>query len=151
MNLLPLPRVDGSSLRELFPQPGLDFEHSLAHFALRGSAAALAALAAGLTFLLLPGGVAFLVVLALTAAAAILLPSRYSVCWAGLLGPLCLLPVVLKLLNFQLFTVGFLDDLVSIGFCLMLCYLVDPVLLELVFATCYIFHIHHTERSLSHD
>lgn len=151
LNLLPLPGVDGSSLREFFPHPGLDFEHSPAHIALRGSAAALAALAAGLTLLLLPGGAAFLVVLAMTAAAPILLPSRYSVCWAGLLGTLCLLPVVLKLLNFQLLTAGLPADLASIGFCLVLCYLLDPVLLELVFATCYLFHIHHTERSFSHD
>ena len=151
LNLLPLPGVDGSSLREFFPHPGLDFEHSPAHIALRGSAAALAALAAGLTLLLLPGGAAFLVVLAMTAAAAILLPSRYSVCWAGLLGTLCLLPVVLKLLNFQLLTAGLPADLASIGFCLVLCYLLDPVLLELVFATCYLFHTHHTERRLSHD
>lgn len=151
LNLLPIPGVDGSSLRELFPHPGLDFGHSPAHVALRGSAAALAALAAGLTLLLLPGGAAFLVVLALTAAAAILLPGRYSVCWAGLLGTLCLLPVVLRLLDFQLLTVGLPADLASIGFCLVLCYLIDPVLLELVFATCYLFHIHHTERSFSHD
>ena len=151
LNLLPIPRVDGSSLRELFPHPGLDFEHSPAHVALRSSAAALAALAAGLTLLLLPGGAAYLVVLALTATAAILLPGRYSVCWAGLLGTLCLLPVVPRLLDFQLLTVGLPADLASIGFCLVLCYLIDPVLLELVFATCYLFHIHHTERSFSHD
>lgn len=151
LNLLPIPGVDGSSLRELFPHPGLALEDSLAHAALRGSAAALAALAAGLTLLLLPGGAAFLVALALTAAAAILLPSRYSVCWAGLLGTLCLLPVMLRLLNFQLLTAGLPADLASIGFCLVLCYLIGPVLLELVFSTCYLFHIHHTERSFSHD
>ena len=50
----------------------------------------------------LPWWVSFLIVLVLTVMAALLLPSRHSVCWARMLSTFCLLPVMIKSLGFEL-------------------------------------------------
>lgn len=83
----------------------------------------------------LPCQVSFLIVLVLTAAAALLIPSQHSVCWARMLSTSCLLPVMMKSLGFELLTVGLLTAISNVGFCLLLSYLSGPILIELIFVT----------------
>lgn len=83
----------------------------------------------------LPWWVSFLIVLVLTVMAALLLPSRHSVCWARMLSTFCLLPVMIKSLGFELLAVSLPTAILNIGFCLLLSYLTAPVLLELIFVS----------------
>jgi Zn-dependent protease len=131
INLLPFSGLDGSSLRDLFtrhPKIGC-------RTALRALAACLAALASGCFLRFLPAWASFFIVLVLTSAAALLLPSRRSVFWARMLSTCCLLPVTMKILGFEPLFSDFFTCLTSIGFCMLQSYLVGPVLLELIFAT----------------
>lgn len=83
----------------------------------------------------LPWWASFLIVLVLTVVAALLLPSRHSVCWARMLSTFCLLPVMIKSLGFELLAVSLPTAILNIGFCLLLSYLTAPVLLELIFVS----------------
>lgn len=89
----------------------------------------------GILCCFLPFWVSFLIVLVLTATAALLIPSQYSVCWARMLSIFCLLPIMMKFLGFELLTVGLPTAFFNVGFCLFLSYLSGPVLLELIFVT----------------
>ena len=89
----------------------------------------------GILCFFLPSWVSFLIVLVLTATAALLIPSQYSVCWARMLSIFCLLPIMMKFLGFELLTVGLPTAFFNVGFCLFLSYLSGPVLLELIFVT----------------
>ena len=95
----------------------------------------LASLGVGGILCFLPCWVSFLIVLVLTATAALLIPSQYSVCWARMLSTFCLLPIMMKFLGFELLTVGLPTAVFNVGFCLFLSYLSGPVLLELIFVT----------------
>jgi hypothetical protein len=100
-----------------------------------GLAANWAVLAVGYALCFLPWWVSFLIVLVLTVMAALLLPSRHSVCWARMLSTFCLLPVMIKSLGFELLAVSLPTAILNIGFCLLLSYLTAPVLLELIFVS----------------
>jgi hypothetical protein len=131
INLLPIPGFDGVSLHDMFPhQLKIGFGTVLC-----GLAANLAVLAVGYALCFLPWWVSFLIVLVLTVMAALLLPSRHSVCWARMLSTFCLLPVMIKSLGFELLAVSLPTAILNIGFCLLLSYLTAPVLLELIFVS----------------
>lgn len=131
INLLPIPGFDGVSLHDMFPhQLKIGFGTVLC-----GLAANWAVLAVGYALCFLPWWVSFLIVLVLTVMAALLLPSRHSVCWARMLSTFCLLPVMIKSLGFELLAVSLPTAILNIGFCLLLSYLTAPVLLELVFVS----------------
>lgn len=131
INLLPIPGFDGVSLHDMFPhQLKIGFGTVLC-----GLAANWAVLAVGYALCFLPWWVSFLIVLVLTVMAALLLPSRHSVCWARMLSTFCLLPVMIKSLGFELLAVSLPTALLNIGFCLLLSYLTAPVLLELIFVS----------------
>lgn len=131
INLLPIPGFDGVSLHDMFPhQLKIGFGTVLC-----GLAANWAVLAVGYALCFLPWWVSFLIVLVLTVMAALLLPSRHSVCWARMLSTFCLLPVMIKSLGFELLAVSLPTAILNIGFCLLLSYLTAPVLLELIFVS----------------
>lgn len=132
LNLLPIPGFDGVPLRNLFPHdPSIERSTVLC-----GLGANLASLGiGGILCCFLPFWVSFLIVLVLTATAALLIPSQYSVCWARMLSIFCLLPIMMKFLGFELLTVGLPTAFFNVGFCLFLSYLSGPVLLELIFVT----------------
>lgn len=131
LNLLPIPGFDGVPLRNLFPHdPSIERSTVLC-----GLGANLASLGVGGILCFLPCWVSFLIVLVLTATAALLIPSQYSVCWARMLSIFCLLPIMMKFLGFELLTVGLPTAFFNVGFCLFLSYLSGPVLLELIFVT----------------
>ena len=131
LNLLPISGLDGVSLRNLFPHnPKIECSTVLCALV-----ANLAALAVGGILCFLPCQGSFLIVLALTATAALLIPSQHSVCWARMLSTFCLLPVMIKLLGFELLNDCLPTTIFNIGFCLLLSYLSGPVLLELIFVT----------------
>jgi hypothetical protein len=131
INLLPIPGFDGVSLHDMFPhQLKIGFGTVLC-----GLAANWAVLAVGYALCFLPWWVSFLIVLVLTVMAALLLPSRHSVCWARMLSTFCLLPVMIKFLGFELLAVSLPTAILNIGFCLLLSYLTAPVLLELIFVS----------------
>lgn len=119
-------------LRNLFPHdPSIERSTVLC-----GLGANLASLGiGGILCCFLPFWVSFLIVLVLTATAALLIPSQYSVCWARMLSIFCLLPIMMKFLGFELLTVGLPTAFFNVGFCLFLSYLSGPVLLELIFVT----------------
>ena len=131
INLLPIPGFDGVSLHDMFPhQLKIGFGTVLC-----GLAANWAVLAVGYALCFLPWWASFLIVLVLTVMAALLLPSRHSVCWARMLSTFCLLPVMIKSLGFELLAVSLPTAILNIGFCLLLSYLTAPVLLELIFVS----------------
>lgn len=131
INLLPIPGFDGVSLHDMFPhQLKIGFGTVLC-----GLAANWAVLTVGYALCFLPWWVSFLIVLVLTVMAALLLPSRHSVCWARMLSTFCLLPVMIKSLGFELLAVSLPTAILNIGFCLLLSYLTAPVLLELIFVS----------------
>ena len=131
INLLPIPGFDGVSLHDMFPhQLKIGFGTVLC-----GLAANWAVLAVGYALCFLPWWVSFLIVLVLTVMAALLLPSRHSVCWARMLSTFCLLPVMIKSLGFELLAGSLPTAILNIGFCLLLSYLTAPVLLELIFVS----------------
>lgn len=131
INLLPIPGFDDVSLHDMFPhQLKIGFGTVLC-----GLAANWAVLAVGYALCFLPWWVSFLIVLVLTVMAALLLPSRHSVCWARMLSTFCLLPVMIKSLGFELLAVSLPTAILNIGFCLLLSYLTAPVLLELIFVS----------------
>lgn len=131
LNLLPISGFDGVPLRNLFPHdPNIERSTVLCSLG-----ANLASLGVGGILCFLPCWVSFLMVLVLTAAAALLIPSQYSVCWARMLSTFCLLPTMMKLFGFELLTVGLPTAVFNVGFCWFLSYLSGPVLLELIFVT----------------